>query len=183
MDLVAVFPKLVSLQAEYVDGSLRRLDSNPQLSEGLLSISTTLSTLSLTTTPPWICPDVPPLLLTLNQMTTLKHLTTESIWLFGRQDPSVALQLSQLLPPSLVNFHLIDYWGTCDIETFYPELPNTWTSLEFYDEVFSTLYECLIPNLREITVTPAHLGFCATIAANSYGYNQLADSHVFLIKF
>ena len=48
---------------------------------------------------------------------------------------------------------------------------------------FSTLYECLIPNLREITVAPAHLGFCAMIAANGYGYDQLADSYVFLLKF
>lgn len=110
--IVALFPNLVSLYAEFRDGSARPGDLHfpPEVSEDLPKVSETLETLSLTTSPEtfpakchWIMfESYPSSLTTLNQMIKLKDLTTESIWIFGTEDPAVALQLPHLLPPSLV---------------------------------------------------------------------------------
>lgn len=164
--IVALFPNLVSLYAEFRDGSGRPADLHlsPEASEALLKVSGTLETLSLTTSPEtfpakghWIMfESYPSSLATLNQMTKLKDLTTESIWIFGTEDPAVGLQLPHLLPPSIVRLHLIDYWGNYDPAKFYPEFPNSWTPLEFYVQVFGAVCnECstLLPELREVTFT------------------------------
>lgn len=164
--IVALLPNLVSLYAEFRDGSSRSgdLHSPPEASEALLKVSGTLETLSLTTSPEtfpakghWVMfESYPSSLATLNQMTKLKDLTTESIWIFGTEDPAVGLQLPHLLPPSMVRLHLIDYWGNYDPAQFYPEFPNSWTPIEFYVQVFGALCnECsaLLPGLREVTFT------------------------------
>lgn len=165
--IVALFPNLVSLNAEFTDGSNRppgNLDLPPEASEALLNVSGTLETLSLTTSPEtypaeghWVMfESYPPSLSTLNQMAKLKDLTTESIWLFGTEDPAVALQLPHLLPMTLVRLHLIDYWGNSNPAEFYPEFPDSWTPLEFYTRVFwAVCNECSVrlPELREVTFT------------------------------
>jgi hypothetical protein len=87
-------------------------------------------------------------------MKTLKHLTTESIWLFGRDAPLFAPQLPDALPRSLVHFDLIDYWGTSQSESFGPPLQGR-SLLGFYDHIFETLHEHRserLPNLREISL-------------------------------
>lgn len=167
--IVALFPNLVSLDAEFRDGSSRAgdLHSPPEASEALLKVSGTLETLSLTTSPKtfpakghWVMfESYPSSLATLNQMTKLKDLTTESIWIFGTEDPAVGLQLPHLLPSSMVRLHLIDYWGNYDAAKFYPEFPNSWTPLEFYVQVFvAVCNECsaLLPELREVTFTSTY---------------------------
>lgn len=165
--IVALFPNLVSLHAEFLDGSSRppgNLDLPPEASEALLNVSGTLETLSLTTSPEtypakghWVCfESYPSSLLTLDQMIKLRNLTTESIWLFGTEDPAVALHLPHLLPPSLVQLHLIDFWGNYDPADFYPVFPDSWTPLEFYTHVFGALCsERLerLPDLREVIFT------------------------------
>lgn len=165
--IVALFPNLVSLYAEFRDGSDRppdNFDLPPEVSEALLNVSGTLETLSLTTSPEtypaeghWVkFESYPPSLSTLNQMTKLKDLTTESIWLFGTEDPAVALQLPHLLPMTLVRLHLIDYWGNSNPTEFYPEFPDSWNPLEFYTRVFEAVCnECSVrlPELREVTFT------------------------------
>lgn len=165
--IVALFPNLVSLYAEFRDGSDRppdNFDLPPEASEALLNVSGTLETLSLTTSPEtypakghWVkFESYPSSLSTLNQMTKLKDLTTESIWLFGTEDPAVALQLPHLLPPSLVRLHLVDYWGESAPAEFYPEFPDSWTPLEFYTHVFRAVCnECSVrlPKLRDVTFT------------------------------
>lgn len=122
MATIMMFPKLVSLQAEYDDASYMFSEQiSPTLpftiSSALLRLTNTLETLFLTTGPTsyghWkYIEDYPPSLTSLHQMGKLKDLTTESMWLFGRQSISIALQLLCLLLPRLVCFRLIDYWGT-----------------------------------------------------------------------
>lgn len=167
MSGIVAFPKLKSLRAEFRDGSTSIMDifsyahSPPQIPEVLLNISETLETLSFTksseTYPAedrWRSKSYPPSLSTLNQMTKLKDLTTECIWLFGSADPAVALQLPRLLPPSLVRLHLIDYWDASDPAELHPDFPNGWSSLEFYFHVFQALHdECRTcnPHLKDVT--------------------------------
>jgi len=193
MGIVTAFPNLSILKAEFSGFPCHFDTFGSKASQALLNISTTLETLSLTTTaearkygrrrywlhnnaPPW-----PPLLLTLNQM-SLKHLTTESVWLFGRDNPLLALQLSDLLPQTLITLRLIDYWG-CLYDT-YPRLPNNWTPLEYYDHVFRTFYEecsTRLPSLRQIVIVSNHLLPKVTTVASSGGQDQ--PSQGFLPKF
>ncbi|KAG6368436.1 hypothetical protein INS49_002643 [Diaporthe citri] len=152
MSAVVAFPKLKSLRAEFRDGPTSFLDffsfphPRPQIPRALLNVSKTLETLSLRTSPEtypaedrWQSKRYPSSLSTLKQMTKLKDLTTESIWLFGSADPAVALQLPHLLPPSLARLHLTDFWGNSDPAEFYPEFPDGWSPLEFYSQVFQAL--------------------------------------------
>jgi hypothetical protein len=44
------------------------------------------------------------------------ELTTDCVWVFGREDPWVAFQISSLLPYSLTSFHLIGYWAVAVME-------------------------------------------------------------------
>lgn len=173
MSAMVAFPKLKSLRAEFRDGSASPLaffsfpHKHPKIPGALLHVSKTLETLSLTTSPEthpakdrWQFKSYPSSLSTLNQMTKLKDLTTECIWLFGSTDPVIALQLPHLLPPSLVRLHLIDYWGDSDLAEFYPEFPDGWSVLEFYFHVFQALRnECWMCNrdLREVTFASNYL--------------------------
>ena len=96
-------------------------------------------------------------------MRVLRHLTTESVWLLGIQfdDSSATSQLLHGLPESLVQLHLIHYWGksdtvdSADPSSFYPQFPNAWGMLEFYDNVFLNLHgDCLLRlrNLEEVVL-------------------------------
>ncbi|KAK2598851.1 hypothetical protein N8I77_012234 [Diaporthe amygdali] len=190
--IVALFPKLVSLCAEFMDGSARpplKHSLPPEASEALLNVSGTLETLSLTTSPEtypakghWVnYESYPSSLSTLNQMAKLKDLTTESIWLFGTEDPAVALQLSHLLPPSLVRLHLIDYWGNSDLAEFYPEFPDGWTPLEFYNQVFQAVCnECQmrLPKLRQVTFTTNRFNSQSQTALSNNGQAQQDETQI-----
>ena len=200
--LTTIFPKLVSLEAEYVDGSRREFDDlDETVSGALFNVSGTLENLSLTTSlgQCWDKGDELPQLSNLKQMAALKHLTTESIWLFGRGDSFTALHLPDILPRSLVSFHLIDYWGSSDTDPPHPphppQFPNTLSLLGFYNQTFLGLYEsCLtqLPNLKEITLasdslsshtTTASGGNTAATVDGSNGQSQPADACAFLHKF
>lgn len=177
LSTVMLFPRLVSLQAEYNDPSYR-LDPHVNLtftiSSALLRLADTLETLSLTTGPEsyghWgYVEDYPPSLTTLHQMVKVTDLTTESIWLFGREGVSIALQLPHLLPPKLVRLRLIDYWGTSydtppeylpESLKYHPVFPNQWSTAEFYSSILMTLLGDTsppFPDLREVTLVSKHL--------------------------
>ncbi|KAG8156867.1 hypothetical protein KVR01_013280 [Diaporthe batatas] len=190
------FPKLVSLQAEYDDASyMFNTTITPALpftiSSALLRLADTLETLSLTTGPTsyghWsYIEDYPPSLTSLSQMSKLKDLTTESMWLFGRQDVGIALQIPHLLPPSLVRFRLIDYWGTThdtprdyqpDSLKYYPDFPNQWTTAEFYSNVLMSLVRDSspsLPDLGEVTLVSKQL-YEEMPASDSQGEQDPAD--------
>lgn len=174
---VMMFPRLVSLQAEYDDASTRP-GSIPipgfTIAPALLRLADTLEILSLTTAPTynrWYhVNNYPHCLTSLDQMHKLKDFTTESMWIFGRHDPSIALQLPHLLPSSLVRFQLIDYWGTMatsgsarfypEPADFYPEFPNHWTAAEFYYHVLTAVgneASSRFPDLRDITLVSKRL--------------------------
>jgi hypothetical protein len=177
---VMAFPRLVSLQAEYDNFSyVRSLHNDPALpstiSSALLRLSDTLETLSMTTRPGppgslyQTVLSYPPYLTGLNQMGRIKDLTTQALWLFGREDANIALQLPHLLPPSLVSLRLIDYWGSAH-ETqhyflphdcrYYPVLPNNWSPITFYYNVLMTLVvetTPTLPDLREVTLVSTQL--------------------------
>lgn len=190
--ILALFPNLVSLYAEFRDGSSRPPDSFdllPEVSDALLNVSRTLETLSLTTSPEtypakghWVCFErYPSSLPKLNQMTKLKNLTTESIWLFGTEDPAVGLHLPHRLPLSLVQLHLIDYWGNYDPAEFYPELPNNWTPLGFYTHVFEALCnERLerLPDLRKVIFTSKRFNTRSQSALSNVSHAQQEQTQI-----
>jgi len=191
--LTTVFPKLVSLELEFKNGCQERDDLEPTVAEAFLKVSGTLENLSVTTSPgaSWSDTNVSPQLPNLDQMATLKHLRTESIWLFGRGDSFVALQLLDILPISLVHFHLIDYWGSSDINTFYPQFPSSLSLFGFYDQAFSRLYESCsmwLPNLKGIKLSLHSLSSDESMVgsdntATTVGKDLPADISAFLRKF
>lgn len=98
----------------------------------------------------WIVADIPPLLSPGLPQVPLTELTTDCVWLFGREDPSTAYQIPSLLPSSLVSLHLIDYWAVpVDEEVveegqrlgYYPVFPSGLTPLGFLDKVFAILHD------------------------------------------
>lgn len=168
---VMMLPRLISLQAEYDDPSIRpggRPTPGLTITPALLRLAGTLEVLSLTTAPTtgnrWYhVDDYPRCLTSLDQMHKLKDFTTESMWIFGRIDTRIALQLPELLPSSLVRFQLIDYWGTMttsESADFYPEFPNQWTAAEFYYHVLMAMgneVSSRFTDLREIMLVSKHL--------------------------
>lgn len=194
LSTVMLFPRLVSLHAEYNDPSYRlhpHVNLTFTISSALLRLAETLETLSLTTGPGsyghWAnVEDYPPSLTTLHKMGKIKDLTTESIWLFGREGGSVAFQLPHLLPPNLVRFRLIDYWGTShemppeylpESLKYHPAFPNQWSTAEFYSNTLMTLVgdnSPPLPDLREVTLVSKHL--CEELqAGDSQGDRDQAD--------
>jgi len=82
--LVEAFPNIVRLEAEYMDPFHLAMENwnhanlNPtDLSSALSLVSATLVHLTLTSS-------VPALLISLNSLVSLRHVNTESVWLFGR---------------------------------------------------------------------------------------------------
>lgn len=196
--MVSAFPRLVSLRAEF-----RHLSNNPSFlalpsgtSEALLNVSGTLETLSLATYPAegdWFRSksspsSLPSSLSTLNQMVKLKDLTVESIWLFGTQYPDVALQLSHLLPASLVRLHLVDRWGDSEPAHFYPGFPEDWSPLVFYEGLVQALCkEChtYFSGLREVTFASSYLYFHAqaTTPCSTRGQDEPGTIQAHIQKF
>jgi hypothetical protein len=195
---VMAFPRLVSLQAKYNNASYmanRRITSSLPftISSALLRLADTLETLYLTTGPTsyghWsYIENYPPTLTSLHQMGKLKDRTTESMWLFGRQEINIALQLPYLLPPSLVHFRLINYWGTTHTTPpdfhqgtlkYHPDFPNGWTTAEFYCNVLMTLIgenSPSLPDLREVTLVSKQL--CEELQANDSRGDQARSGSI-----
>lgn len=108
---------------------------------------------------------IPPLLSPGLSKVTLLELTTDCVCLFGRSDPPVASQIQSLLPSTLVNFHLIDYWGIHvdeevivdeESQVYYPASPSGLTPLDFLDNVFAILHDsCAAQHtrLKQITLS------------------------------
>ncbi len=188
--LLTTFPKLVSLEAEYNAGHFLFAQSNSTtFSEALCTVSGTLETLSLTTAPGsfWNGNIVLPLLPPLHQMAALKHLTTESIWLFGRQDLLSTPRLVNVLPRSLSCLRLIDYWGSSDVSIFGPLAPSSSNLLELYDRAFSGLHynwSTHLPNLKSIVLQVSDPSQPHTATESGSSSRDLpADARAFELKF
>jgi len=97
----------------------------------------------------WAITGLPPLLSPGLPQVPLTELTTDCVWLFGREDPSTAYEVPSLLPSSLVSLHLIDYWAVpVDEEVvergerlgYYPMFPSSLTPIHFLEKVFTILH-------------------------------------------
>ncbi|KAE9372621.1 hypothetical protein N431DRAFT_439698 [Stipitochalara longipes BDJ] len=143
----SVFPNLRRLYAEWDDGSSDTLPgfqwpTDRDICKGLSKMKQTLEVLHLTTTPgsSWQRSNFPSLLSpALGRMTALKHLTTETLWLFGKINPS-ALDIESLLPSSLVSLHLVDYWGVSEGKEFYLDFSDGSSPLEFLTKTMRHLH-------------------------------------------
>jgi hypothetical protein len=143
----SVFPNLRQLYAEWDDGSNdtwpgRHWPTDRDICKGLSRLEQTLEVLHLTTTPgsSWQRSNFPSLLSpALGRMKASNHLTTETLWLFGKTSPS-ALDIESLLPPSLVSLHLVDYWGVSEWEEFYPDFSDGSNPLEFLTKTMRHLH-------------------------------------------
>lgn len=158
--LVESFPNLVTLEAESKTPYSHKSSDTwipKEHSLALSRISCTLTTLTLTNGfNTWndvlLGWDVPALLTRLDELTRPTHLTTESVWLFGRPgikpsrdwDPTAPVPL----PSSLISLHLLDFTLGGDVE-YYPIFPN-WTPIQFYDHQLSLIHGKELPSLREI---------------------------------
>lgn len=126
---------------------------------------------------------IPPLLSPGLPQVPLVDLTTDCVWLFGRDDSAISHQISSLLPSSLVSLHLIDYWarsvseegarifyppqtgvdqgpggpgGRLKTIDYYPAFPSGLSPLEFLGEVFATLHDSCADQhtqLKQITLS------------------------------
>jgi hypothetical protein len=75
MSLVKAFPKLVSLEIEYIDSQYLNNLTASEVSQAFLRISRTLETLSLTTVGKKLPVEYAPFISNLNQIAVLKNLT------------------------------------------------------------------------------------------------------------
>lgn len=200
--MAMLFPRLVSLQAEYEDPSYRPapiFELSSTISSALLRLADTLETLSLTTSPsshrPWTYVEDRPssltsphqmVLMSLKQMGKLKNLTTECIWIFGSEGACLALHLPYLLPPNLVRFRLIDFWGAKhEMPPEYPDslkyrrlFLNRLETADFYSILLMTLVgdnAPPLPDLREVTLVSKHL--CEELQA---GHDQGDQGQAYL---
>lgn len=108
--------------------------------------------------PQWVVKDMTPLFSPRLAQLRLTELTTDCVWLFGREDPSKAYEAGSLLPSSLISLHLIDYWAVpVDEEVveggerlgYYPVFPSGLSPICFLKKVFATLYSsCAAENFR-----------------------------------
>ncbi|KAI1418378.1 hypothetical protein F5Y13DRAFT_604 [Hypoxylon sp. FL1857] len=173
------FPNLTMLSMEFEDEAVQ---DPHRLSNALLRLRHTLRTLRLTTTPgkSWKSFYSPSLLSPiLKNMQALRELTTECIWLFDSlQDPPVGLDLGHLLPSSLIDFHLIDYWGVSKPTEFYQNSPAGVTPTECRERIFSSLHHgCSthLSNLRNVEYTPQFSVGYDTPRDDMEGMSGIAD--------
>jgi len=170
-----VFPNLRRLYAEWGDESNYTSpnygspgmgwQSESDISPGLAGLEQTLELLHLTTKPgsSWVEPSFPSVLFpTLGRMTTLNHLTTETLWLFGKAN-DFTLDLESLLPPSLISLHLIDYWGVSEWDSFYPDFFDGSNQFELLTKIMRHLHVgcyTFLSKLKAIRLTsPYFSGF------------------------
>jgi hypothetical protein len=136
----------------------------------LSQLKNTLVTLYLSTTPgmSWSFTNTPPILSPmLKGMHLLQSLTAECIWLFGRQDPSVALDLHSFLPPNLVQLCLIDYWGVAERDSYYPAFPDNSPATLFMETMLVNLYAGYSlsgTNMRSLHIASPCFDFSSTTA-------------------
>ena len=195
--LAVIFPKLTSLRAEYDDGPEDPLLQRPGPHDmrALSKLKNTLIALHLSTTPSmsWSFINMPPLLSpVLKDMHMLHSLTTECVWLFGRRDPSVALDLHSILPPNLVQVCLIDYWGVADRNSYYPAFPDNSPAVSFMERMLLNLsaqYSLLGTNMKSLhTISPCfdlsstvadEIGGLFTTAISCYDFRSCLRSLIF----
>jgi hypothetical protein len=158
--LAELFPSLASLELEYNGEFPVQYQLERRIERCLSQLSESLETLLLTTNPkhifsqPWLFRR--PCLSGLPELAKLKHLTTESVWLFGRNNIFDNPQLPYLLPTSLETLTLVDYWGSqAGVEHYYPECFGDMSTLEFYDGAFTAVHQVhksRFPHLKYITL-------------------------------
>jgi hypothetical protein len=154
---VTFFPRLTSLEVDYNHTVKSTYGSAQEASEAIVRLSGTLQNLTLTTTwgGAWEDKDVPPLLPILDKLPLLESLKTESIWLFGTQNPYEGVGQLDTLSTTLVRLYIIDYWGTSYEENFYQALGSPWNVLEFYKTALTRLHyncETRLHNLKSVTL-------------------------------
>ncbi|KAK4443504.1 hypothetical protein QBC34DRAFT_430749 [Podospora aff. communis PSN243] len=177
-NLVTSFPNLVNLEIEVMHPYELPEDLNTDNSTSIVdSVYSTLTLLSDTLTSLTLLTNlkeqqallkdmesraVPPLLTRLDELTSLRCLTTETVWLFGRVQAEVPMSFDHFvrslsLPPSLVRLHLIDSWGfgtqwagALDRELPYYPCFSTGSPVEFYKELPYFIRKETVPNLLEI---------------------------------
>ncbi|KAK4448396.1 hypothetical protein QBC34DRAFT_495369 [Podospora aff. communis PSN243] len=160
--IVETFPKLESLFAEFVEtshaGTYRAWLTKQHFQDALVSVSDTLETLHFTSAPgeTWQFVGIEPLLdPVLRELSTLKHLTTEFAWLFGRENIDFVCDASYL-PDTLVSLHLLDFWGVAGV-AYQPKFLNGIGSLEFLGNVLGGLLEAKksgrFPDLKAVRVS------------------------------
>jgi hypothetical protein len=146
-DLVPAYPELESFVVVTTTGEVL------QNVRPVLEWKGTLRTLKLVSDPlaDWWDPDVDPHLEEiLPHLASLRHLTTELVWLFSKTRPSVR-NMSSLLPSSLESLHLIDYWGDRDPETFYPHFDVEFGPFGFLDRVLGSVQDGCNSNLTHLS--------------------------------
>ncbi|OTA89983.1 hypothetical protein M434DRAFT_33977 [Hypoxylon sp. CO27-5] len=182
--LSVVFPNLTMLSIELQDGAFQDPVCPDRLSKALLCLRYTLRTLRLTTTRgnSWSHFQSPPLLSPiLKDMQALVELTTECIWLFEpRQDAPVSLELAHLLPPSLVDFHLIDYWGLSCPTEFYENVPAGMTPMECREQIFWSLHRCCSTHLLDLRKFKYTSLFFEGLSSFSDGIGELTGKMAFI---
>lgn len=159
--LAIAFPNLVALHYESKVGAFPKPRGRGYTGflNCLTSLSATLETFSLTTLAgvSWKGTNTPALLSpALRHMKRLRCLRIETIWLFGTLDISAAHYVADLLPVSLVNFHLIDYWGSHEPDALWPQFPNGMTPFNFIDTVLTSLLQgcrTSLTKLKSLTIT------------------------------
>lgn len=182
--IVTAFPNLTKLSYETSHGPRQPTSADGRsyqytnLADDLNEVQHTLTVLSITsaTWTSWQCITIPPMLSTnIDQLLHLKHLRTECIWLFGRNNPSQVLESSFVLPPALASFSLTDYWGICedlppfppDPRPFYPDFGQGCSPLDFLEKVLTKLHHACTTNrtdLRDIVIaSPYFYKYVGTI--------------------
>ncbi|KAI0156872.1 hypothetical protein GGR57DRAFT_462574 [Xylariaceae sp. FL1272] len=154
-NLAIAFPNLVALHYESKVGAFPKPRGRGYTGflNCLTSLSATLETFSLTTLAgvSWNRTDTPAVLSpALRHMKRLRCLRIETIWLFGTLDFSAAHYVADLLPASLVDLHLIDYWGSYEPDTLWPQFPERMTPFNFIDTVLTGLLHGCRTSLTEL---------------------------------
>ncbi|KAH8897153.1 hypothetical protein GQ53DRAFT_818432 [Thozetella sp. PMI_491] len=183
-EMTTLFPKLRRLVAECSDiafinhrpSAEGKLRSNFQLQlaqlKATLETFAVVSPLSAVLKIPFLAPRSALLGPGIREMSILKHMTTNCVWLFGRRDATGSLPIMSRLPDSLISFHLVDFWGVpipkymgepewqprhrknCYYPRFPGEAADGQRALEFFYRALTLLHEEIEPrlhNLRQIT--------------------------------
>jgi hypothetical protein len=93
-------------------------------------------------------------------MESLRCLRVEAIWLLARQDGLVSFQVADLLPLSLVKFHLIDFWGSYNPDKYWPHFSESITPIQFLGKVLDNLHQSCHSstiNLKSVSITSPSL--------------------------
>ncbi|KAK0620120.1 hypothetical protein B0T14DRAFT_566901 [Immersiella caudata] len=160
--IVETFPRLTSLFAEFVEtshaGTYRAWLTKEHFQDALLTLKDTLETLHFTSAPKetWQFVGIEPLLYpVLKDLSTLKHVTTEFSWVFGRENFGFVREATYL-PDTLVSLHLLDFWGVAG-PAYQPQFLDGMGPLEFISNVLRGLLEAKangrFPDLKAVRIS------------------------------